>query len=47
MKQKDVGEIQTEVDWTHNSLLRFLYANGFVRAPRIVLERGTAVPLDI
>jgi ribosomal protein S18 acetylase RimI-like enzyme len=47
MKNKNVREMQTEVDWTNHSLLRFLDANGFVRAPRIVLERGTAVPLDI
>ena len=47
MKKKDVREMQTEVDWTNHSLLRFLDANGFVRAPRIVLERGTAAPLDI
>ena len=47
MRQKDVCEVQTEVDWTNHGLLRFLDGNGFVRAPRIVLERGTAVPLDI
>ena len=47
MEQKDLREMQTEVDWTNHSLLRFLDANGFVRAPRIVLERATAEPLDI
>jgi hypothetical protein len=38
--------MRTEVEWTNHSLLRFLDDNGFVRAPRIVLERGTAEPLN-
>lgn len=44
LRDKGVKEIQTQADWTNFSLLRFLSYWGFNLAPRIVLERGCAVP---
>ena len=45
MRKKGVREMQTQVNWTNSSLLRFLNAAGFETAPRIVLERDVAEPL--
>ncbi len=45
MRHKGVQELQTQVDWTDHDLMRFFDVNGFVRAPRLVLERSTATPL--
>jgi len=46
MRQKDVHELRTQVDWRNDKLLHFLAANGFETAPRLVLERDTAEPLS-
>ncbi|MCP4329685.1 MAG: GNAT family N-acetyltransferase [Alphaproteobacteria bacterium] len=44
MKHKGVREMQTQVDWRDHDLMRFCEASGFVRAPRLVLERDTGSP---
>lgn len=46
MRDKDVHELRTEVDWKNDKLLHFLAANGFETAPRLVLERATGAPVE-
>ena len=42
LRQRGVGEIQTQVDWQEHDLVQFFGAAGFVLAPNLVLERATA-----
>jgi L-amino acid N-acyltransferase YncA len=46
LKQRGVRAIQSETEWTNHALLRFFHSAGFKLAPRLALERSTAVPLD-
>jgi len=47
MRQKGVGQLQTQADWTNNDLLRFFSAAGFKLAPRLVLQRPAGeLPVD-
>ena len=47
MRQKGVGLLQTQADWTDHDLLRFFSAAGFKLAPRLVLQRPAGeLPLD-
>jgi GNAT superfamily N-acetyltransferase len=41
-----VGTLQSQADWTNHPLLRFFDGSGFALAPRLVLERPVAAPLD-
>jgi len=41
MRQKGVGVVQTNAGWTAHDLLRFFDHQGFVMAPRHVVECGT------
>lgn len=45
LRKKGIREIETQADWTNRSLLTFLDAAGFERAPRIVLERAVNAPI--
>ena len=42
LRDAGVAEIQTEVDWSNQTLLRFLNRSGFTPAHRLVLERPVA-----
>jgi L-amino acid N-acyltransferase YncA len=47
MRQKGVGQLQTQADWTNHDLLRFFSAAGFKLAPRLVLQRPAGeLPVD-
>jgi len=47
MRQKGVGLLQTQADWTNHDLLRFFSAAGFKLAPRLVLQRPAGeLPVD-
>ena len=47
MRQKGVGLLQTQADWTNHDLLRFFGAAGFKLAPRLVLQRPAGeLPVD-
>ena len=46
MRRRGVQSIQTEANWKDRGLLRFFDASGFGLAPRLVLERNVAAPLD-
>lgn len=46
LKHKGVGEIVTEVDWGEQGMLHFFEHGGFEIAPRVVLSRDTATPLN-
>jgi ribosomal protein S18 acetylase RimI-like enzyme len=45
MRDKGIAELQTQADWSNRSLLTFLDAAGFERAPRVVLERDVSAPM--
>jgi predicted N-acetyltransferase YhbS len=47
LREKDIHEIQTQLDWTNFGLLRFLSYWGFGLAPRRVVERSTAEEIDM
>ena len=38
MKKTGIGELRTQADWNNHDLLRYFAAQGFVLAPRLVLE---------
>lgn len=46
LRHKSVGELTSQVDWTNPALLGFFGRTGFTLAPRIVLTRSTARPID-
>jgi ribosomal protein S18 acetylase RimI-like enzyme len=45
LRDRGTGELATQVEWTDHRLLGFFSRNGFVLAPRIVLERRAGEPL--
>jgi ribosomal protein S18 acetylase RimI-like enzyme len=47
LARKGVGEIVTEVDWGDQALLHFFEHGGFELAPRVVLARSAAAPMNI
>ncbi len=46
LRRKGVRSLQSQADWTNQVLVHFFAASGFELAPRLVLERGVAAPLD-
>lgn len=42
MRQKNVRELQSQLDWDNHALMGFLDAAGFRLAPRVVLSRPVA-----
>lgn len=46
LRHKGVGELTSQVDWSNSALLGFFGRSGFTLAPRIVLTRSTARPID-
>ncbi len=42
MKERDLHELRTQVDWRDRALIQFFAGRGFALAPRQVLERATA-----
>jgi GNAT superfamily N-acetyltransferase len=46
MRQRGVTLMQSQADWTAFELLKFFASTGFRLAPRLVLERSVAAPLD-
>lgn len=46
MRQKNVHELQSQLDWNNHSLMRFLDVSGFKLAPRVVLSRPVAHGID-
>lgn len=46
MRRAGVQVLQSQVDWRHHDLMRFVDAAGFSLAPRIALERSVAEPLS-
>jgi hypothetical protein len=46
MRQRGVKLMQSQADWTAFELLKFFASTGFRLAPRLVLERSVAEPLD-
>lgn len=46
LQRRGVNSIQTEAEWTNHAMLRFFQGSGFTLAPRIVLERPTALAID-
>lgn len=46
MNEKNVRELQSQLDWNNHRLMRFLDAAGFKLAPRVVLSRPIADPVD-
>jgi len=45
LRHKGITELQTQTSWTNHSLVKFLSAAGFQRAPRLVLSRDAASSL--
>jgi ribosomal protein S18 acetylase RimI-like enzyme len=46
MRQKNVRELQSQLDWNNHALMGFLDAAGFRLAPRVVLSRPIAHGAD-
>jgi len=46
MRQRGVRLMQSQAEWTAFDLLKYFASTGFRLAPRLVLERSVAVPLD-
>jgi ribosomal protein S18 acetylase RimI-like enzyme len=46
MRQKNVRELQSQLDWDNHALMRFLDAAGFRLAPRVVLSRSVSHGVD-
>lgn len=46
MRDKGVVELRSQLDWNNHALTRFLDAAGFELAPRVVLSRAVAGPVD-
>ena len=46
MRDKGVAELRSQLDWNNHALMRFLAAAGFELAPRVVLSREVAEPVD-
>jgi predicted N-acetyltransferase YhbS len=46
LRRQGVRSVHTEAGWNDRGLLRYFEAAGFSLAPRLVLERSIAVPLD-
>jgi ribosomal protein S18 acetylase RimI-like enzyme len=46
MRRNGVRSLQSQADWTNQSLLRFFEASGFQLAPRIALQRSAAKAMD-
>jgi ribosomal protein S18 acetylase RimI-like enzyme len=42
LRERGVGCLQSQADWTNHGLLGFFAATGFALAPRLVLERPAA-----
>jgi ribosomal protein S18 acetylase RimI-like enzyme len=46
MRERNIGEMRTESEWTSHELLGFLEATGFELAPWLVLSRDVSHPAD-
>lgn len=46
MRVRGVRTLQSQADWTNHELVRFFATVGFNLAPRLMLQRPIAVPLD-
>jgi GNAT superfamily N-acetyltransferase len=46
LRRIGVRSLQSQADWTSHQLLRFFAGSGFTLAPRLVLERAVAAPLE-
>lgn len=46
MHQKNVHELQSQLDWNNHTLMRFLDQSGFRLAPRVVLSRPVSQGAD-
>jgi ribosomal protein S18 acetylase RimI-like enzyme len=46
LKRKKVAEVRSQLDWNNHALMRFLDKAGYHLAPRLVLFRDAAAPLD-
>lgn len=46
MRQKGVYALKSQAEWNAGDILRFFAATGFRLAPRLILERPVALPLD-
>ena len=46
LRHKNVGELQSQLDWNNHALMGFLNGAGFHLAPRLVLSRTVAAPVN-